>query len=193
MRVQIVMAGIGGQGILFLSKIFSHLGLKLGQNVLGSETHGMSQRGGSVTAFIKIGEFHSPLIRTGSADFLFSLECDETYRALKFIKKGGICFVNLSSLKEFDTEVLDYLHSKKIQVLAFDASQAALRQGSVLSTNIALLGYSVGTGLVPFKRDETEGVLKSLSRGKNISANLRVFEAGHEAGKGSDVWRRSPP
>ena len=183
MKLQIVMAGIGGQGILFLSKIFSHLGLKHGQNVLGSETHGMSQRGGSVTAFIKIGDFHSPLIRAGSADFLYSLELDEMYRALMFIKKGGVCFVNLPSLKKIDTEVLDYLKSKKIRVLAFDASQAASEQGSLLSTNISLLGYSIGTGLVPFKRDDIERVLNSLSSEKKSAANWRVFEAGYTEGQ----------
>ena len=184
MRVQIVMAGIGGQGILFLSKIFSHLGLNRGLNVLGSETHGMSQRGGSVTAFIKIGDFHSALIRAGSADFLYSLEFEEMYRALQYIRKGGVCFVNLSSLKRFAPEILDYLQRRKIQILAFDASQTALEQGSVLSTNIALLGYSVGTGLIPYKRDEIERILSSLSTEKNRAVNLCVFDAGYAAGQG---------
>ena len=94
-RVQIIIAGIGGQGILFFSKIFSNLGLKLGLNVMGSETYGMSQRGGSVMTHLKLGDFQSPLVRTGAADFLYSLQGDETYRALKFLKEGGVCFVNL--------------------------------------------------------------------------------------------------
>ncbi|MCK4556295.1 MAG: 2-oxoacid:acceptor oxidoreductase family protein, partial [Candidatus Aminicenantes bacterium] len=74
MKVQIVLAGIGGQGILFSSKIFSELGMKLGFDIMGSETHGMSQRGGSVIAHLKLGKFQSPVIRTGTADVLYSFE-----------------------------------------------------------------------------------------------------------------------
>ncbi len=144
----------------------------------------MSQRGGSVMTHLKLGDFQSPLVRTYASDFLYSLQGDETYRALKFLKEGGVCFVNLPSLEKFDTKVLDYLKKKKTRVLAFDASQEALKHGSILSTNIALLGYSVGTGLVPFKHDETKSVLESLSGEKNIAANRNVYEAGYKAGKG---------
>ena len=182
-RVQIIMVGIGGQGILFFSKIFSNLGLKLGLNVMGSETYGMSQRGGSVMTHLKLGDFQSPLVRTGAADFLYSLQGDETYRALKFLKEGGICFVNLPSLEKFDTKVLDYLKKKKTRVLAFDASQEALKHGSILSANIALLGYSVGTGLVPFGNAEIINVLESLTGGRNIDTNLSVFQSGYSHGK----------
>ena len=52
MKTQIILAGVGGQGVLFSSRIFSELGLKLGLEVTGAETHGMSQRGGSVVAHI---------------------------------------------------------------------------------------------------------------------------------------------
>ncbi len=183
MRVQIILVGIGGQGILFFSKIFSNLGLKLGLNVMGSETYGMSQRGGSVMTHLKLGDFQSPLVRTGAADFLYSLQGDETYRALKFLREGGVCFVNLPSLEKFETKVLDYLKKKKTRVLAFDASQEALKHGSILSANIALLGYSVGTGLVPFDHNKIKSVLESLSRGRNIETNLRVFQAGYSKGK----------
>jgi len=182
-RVQIIIAGIGGQGILFFSKIFSNLGLKLGLNVMGSETYGMSQRGGSVMTHLKLGDFQGPLVRTGAADFLYSLQGDETYRALKFLREGGVCFVNLPSLEKFETKVLDYLRKKKIKVLAFDASQEALKHGSILSTNIALLGYSVGTGFIPFDYIEIKNVLEALSRGRNIKTNLSVFQAGYSQGK----------
>ena len=183
-RVQIIVAGTGGQGILFFSKIFSNLGIKLGLNVLGSETHGMSQRGGSVMTHLKLGDFSSPLIRTGSADFLYSLHGEETYRALKFLRDGGICFVNLPSIAKFDTKILDYLKKKKTRVLAFDASQEALSHGSILSANIALLGYSVGTGLIPFGHAEIRDVLKALTQGKNMDMNLSVFQSGYLKGKG---------
>lgn len=183
MKVQIILAGIGGQGILFSSKIFSELGLKLGLNVMGSETHGMSQRGGSVIAHLKLGQFQSPLIRRGTADILYSFEENETYRTLKFLRKGGICFANLERADRFDRKVLAHLKKKKITIHAYDATAAALKIGSILAANIVLIGYSVGTGLVPFKYKDLKKVLELVSKKKNLAMNLKAFELGFTEGK----------
>jgi len=183
MKVQIILAGVGGQGILFSSKIFSELGLKLGLDIMGSETHGMSQRGGSVIAHLKLGHFQGPMIRAGTADILYSFEENETYRSLKFLRRGGMCFVNLASVDQFDTKVLNYLKKKEIKFRAFDASGAALKIGSILAANIVLIGYSVGTGLVPFKYEDLRYVLELASRKKNLEINLNAFEVGFKEGK----------
>lgn len=182
MRVQMILAGIGGQGVLFSSKIFSEWALKLGLSVVGSETHGMSQRGGSVTAHLKLGLFQSPLIRTGAADILYSFEENETYRNLRFLKRGGLCFANLSSLDRFDQKVLNYLKEKGIIFRIFDASGAALKMGSIKSANIVLVGYSVGTGLVPFKYEDLRDTLELVSRRKDIKMNVKAFEKGFQEG-----------
>jgi len=181
-KTQIILAGIGGQGILFASRIFSELGLKLGLNVLGSETHGMSQRGGSVLAHLKLGDFHSPLIRTGAADILYSFAEEETYQSLKFLKNGGVCFVNLKDSKRFDPAILSYLKGKDIVFRAFDAGEAASQIGFVRSANIVLIGYSVGSGLVPYKCDDIKSVLESVSQPENLEMNLKAFEIGLRQG-----------
>ncbi len=183
LRVQMILAGIGGQGILFFSKIFSELGLKLGLNVTGSETHGMSQRGGSVIAHLKLGDFQSPMVRTAAADILYSLEENETYRTLKFLKRGSLCFANLASLDQFDKKILQYLKKKGIAFKAYDASGKALELGSIRSTNIVLLGYSIGTGLVPFKYKDIRDVLELVSRKKDLKMNLKALEAGFQEGQ----------
>ena len=180
MKTQIVFAGVGGQGILFASRVFSELGLKLGLNVMGSETHGMSQRGGSVLAHLKLGDFYGPIIRGGTANILYSLEKTETYRALKFLRRGGRCFTNLEDVQRFDQKIMDHLQSKEILFRAFDATGEALKIGSVRSTNILLIGYSVGTGLVPFKRNDIISVLKKVSRRENLELNLKAFEVGFQ-------------
>ena len=154
MKVQIILAGVGGQGILFSSRLFSELGLRLGLEIMGSETHGMSQRGGSVIAHLKLGDFQSPMIRRGTADILYSFEENETYRTLKFLRSGGACFVNLADADRFDGKVLNYLERKDITFRAFDASGIASKIGSIRSANIALIGYSVGTRLVPFRYED---------------------------------------
>lgn len=181
-KIQIILAGIGGQGVLFASRIFSELGLKLRLNVLGSETHGMSQRGGSVIAHLKLGDFHSPLIRTGAADILYSFAEEETYRTLKFLKSGGVCFVNLENAKHFDPTILTHLKGREIVFRAFDAGEAASRIGFARSANILLIGYSVGSGLVPFKYDDIKSVLESVSREKDCAMNLEAFEMGVRQG-----------
>ncbi len=183
MKAQIILAGVGGQGILFASRIFSELGLKLGLNVMGSETHGMSQRGGSVVAHLKLGNFYGPLIRQGTADILYSFEEKETYKTLRFLKGGGICFANLENLGRFDQKVLNHLKSKKIIFKAFDANKEALKIGFVTSANILLIGYSVGTGLVPFKRNDIISVLETVSRRENLRMNLKAFEIGVREGR----------
>ena len=183
MKMQIILAGIGGQGILFSSKIFSELGLKLGLDVLGSETHGMSQRGGSVIAHLKLGRFQSPLIRVGAADILYSFEENETYRTLKFLRRGGICFANLVDVDLFENKVLKYLKEKEITFKAYDASSVASKIGSIRSANIVLIGYSLGTGLVPFEYEDLRYVLELVSRKKNLKINLKAFELGVQAGK----------
>jgi indolepyruvate ferredoxin oxidoreductase beta subunit len=182
-KTQIVLAGIGGQGILFASRIFSELGLKLGMNVLGSETHGMSQRGGSVLAHLKLGDFHSPLIRTGAADILYSFAEEETYRSLKFLKNGSVCFVNLKDPQRFDPAIRTYLEKKEIDFRAFDASGMASQIGFVRSANIMLIGYSVGSSLVPFEYDDLKSVLETVSRKTNLKVNLEAFDLGFQQGK----------
>ena len=182
MKVQLILAGIGGQGILFTSKIFSELGLKLGLNVTGSETHGMSQRGGSVTAHLKLGDFRSPMIREGTADILYSFEENETYRTLKFLKKEGVCFANLENEYSLDKKVLDHLIKKGITFKAFDASSEASKLGSIVTANIVLIGYSVGTGLVPFLYEDLKAIISSVSKKINRKLNLEAFERGFREG-----------
>jgi indolepyruvate ferredoxin oxidoreductase beta subunit len=181
-RMQIILAGIGGQGILFSSKIFSELGQKLGLDIMGSETHGMSQRGGSVIAHLKLGKFLSPLIRTGAADLLYSFDEYETYRTLRFLRRGGICFANLLSEDRIDRRILNHLQKKEIIFRAWDASGLASRLGSIRAANIVLIGYSAGTGLVPFGYDDLRDVLKIVSRGKDLKRNLKAFDAGFQEG-----------
>jgi len=181
MNMQIVLAGVGGQGILFAARIFSQLGLKLGLGVMGSETHGMSQRGGSVVAHLKLGAYQSPMIRVGTADIVYSFEKNETYQNLKFLRRGGLCFVDIESTDRFDDKILHHLKDKNITFRAYDASGVSLKMGSLRSANIALIGYSSGTGLLPFASDDLKGILESVSQKTNIERNLKAFETGFNA------------
>jgi indolepyruvate ferredoxin oxidoreductase beta subunit len=182
MRIQIILAGIGGQGILFASKIFSELGLKLGLSVFGSETHGMSQRGGSVISHLKLGDFHSPVIRSGTADILYSFDEEETYRTLRFMKKGAVCFVNLKEPGRFDSRILNHLRDNAVTFRSFDASGEASKIGWGRAANIILIGYSIGSKLVPFKHQDVKSILELVSRKRDLAMNLQAFELGFKHG-----------
>jgi len=183
MKTQIILAGVGGQGVLFASRVFSELALKLGLEATGAETHGMSQRGGSVVAHIKLGGFKSPLVRGGTADILYSLEEKETYKNLHFLKSGGACFANMPDGDRFDKKILDHLKTKNIVFYPFDANGIAMELGSVRASNICLLGYSIGTGFTPFRYADLKDVLRSLSRKADVALNLKIFDTGVELGK----------
>lgn len=91
--------------------------------------------------------------------------------------------MNLEDPGRFDQKILDYLKEKEITFRSFDASGAAAEIGSVMFANILLIGYSVGTGLVPFNTEDLRYVLKSVSKKKNLKMNLKAFEIGIRKGK----------
>jgi len=91
----ILMAGVGGQGIILASEIVSEAVMLAGFDVKKSEVHGMAQRGGSVTSHVRFGEkVYSPIIRDGEVDILFSLELLETLRFLPVLKDDPVILVN---------------------------------------------------------------------------------------------------
>src|SRR5512135_947997 len=107
MERKFVIAGIGGQGVIYAAKVLSHSALARGERVIVSENHGMSQRGGSVQAHVKIGGSDSPLIRRATADALISFDRVEALRNLAFARPGGQVIVN--SGQPLDSAVMDCL------------------------------------------------------------------------------------
>src|SRR5512136_2748137 len=94
MECRLVVAGVGGQGVIYAAKILSQAALARGERVIVSENHGMSQRGGSVLAHVKIGGSELPLIRRATADALIAFDRTEAVRNLTFARSGGSVFVN---------------------------------------------------------------------------------------------------
>ncbi|MDP2658824.1 MAG: 2-oxoacid:acceptor oxidoreductase family protein, partial [Candidatus Deferrimicrobium sp.] len=94
MRRQVVLSGVGGQGILFLSRLLAEAAIAGGFPVLTSETHGMAQRGGVVVSHLKVGGFDSPLVRMGRADLLLVLKEENVALHRVFLADGGALVVN---------------------------------------------------------------------------------------------------
>ncbi|MEM1646619.1 MAG: indolepyruvate oxidoreductase subunit beta [Ignisphaera sp.] len=94
MKLEILISGVGGQGIITLGTVIGELCIKRGVNVVTAETHGMAQRMGSVEMFVRIGDVRAPLIPIGSADYIVALEMIESLRALKYLRKCGWLLVS---------------------------------------------------------------------------------------------------
>ncbi len=183
MNLQMILSGVGGQGILFSTRIFTTLALEQGYNVIGSETHGMAQRGGSVISHLKIGDYSSPLVRQGTADILLSFDRDEAYRTLGFLKRGGLCFVNSPKEDFWDPGIKGYLEKNEIRAYSFPADKVALALGAPRSANLALIGYALSVPDVPFTYEDIKETIVRVSPPRFRDVNLHAFDTGYRGEK----------
>ena len=102
---KLIIAGLGGQGVVFLSRLIGQTALLAGDDFITYESHGMAMRGGSVSSQVKIGDYNSPLIGTESADILLVLAPGEYERNQHFLRSGGLALVN-SQAEKVSTQCL---------------------------------------------------------------------------------------
>jgi indolepyruvate ferredoxin oxidoreductase beta subunit len=191
MNVQMIISGVGGQGVLLLTRIFAEFSLKEGFPIIGSEDHGMSQRGGSVMTHLKIGNFNSPLVKKGSADILLSLEKNEAYKTLHYLKPsmndqdGGLCFINAPDPNYMEKHIRDYLKEKGIEVYVSGADKIATEMGSVQSANIALIGFATAHPRFPFPHDKLRTAIEQVTPQRFREVSLKIFEKAFLEGRKS--------
>jgi len=191
MNIQMIISGVGGQGVLLVTRIFAEIALKMGYPLIGAEDHGMSQRGGSVMTHLKIGNFDSPLVKKGSADILLSLEKSEAYKTLHYLKPsihgpdGGLCFINAPDPDYMDKQIRTHLNEKGIEVYVFGADQVAREMGSVQSANVALIGFASAHLRFPFSHDQLRAAIEKVTPAKFREVSLRIFDRGLLEGRKS--------
>jgi indolepyruvate ferredoxin oxidoreductase beta subunit len=176
MEIKLVIAGIGGQGVVYATKVLSQVGLARGDGVMASENHGMSQRGGSVMSHLKIGGSDAPLIRRGAADVLVGLDRAETIRNLTFVRAGGIVFVN--SANGLDESLRERLDELGIRVNAIDAERLALELGSPAIVNLIVLGFAAAHTAFGIRVDELEDAVRAVGPAAAVEHNLQALAAG---------------
>ena len=133
-KQQIIISGIGGQGVLFVTHLLAEAAMMKGYPVLTSETHGMAQRGGTVVSHLKIGDFSSPLIRPFSADGLLAFRPESLAQHAGFVKPGGWAIVNSAHPVQAAGEFL---------IASFDADTIAGSIGNLKSVNLIMLGAAL--------------------------------------------------
>jgi indolepyruvate ferredoxin oxidoreductase beta subunit len=181
----IILTGLGGQGILFMTRILAQTALDNGYNVIGAETHGMAQRGGSVVSHLRLGEVQGSLVQTGTAHILLALDEHEGYRNLPFLSRKGRLFVN-TNVNYFPLEdVRAFLDVREIVYRAIPAGVLALELGAPRSSNLALLGFFSAFSEKPFTFREILQTIEKISPDRFKEINRKVFEAGHQRAKES--------
>ncbi len=169
MKQQIIVSGMGGQGVLFVTKIIADASVAMGHETFTSETHGMAQRGGSVISFVKTGNFKSPLVRRGQGDLGLFLHAGNLEVHGNLLKKEADFFVN-------SPRPLSGGYSANIS--SIDASAIARKLGSPVYTNLVVLGLAAGSGKLFCSVEELTKSIEKLSGPRFFKANLAAFHKG---------------
>ena len=190
MKKDIIIVGVGGQGILLASRVLGRLAMDVGLDIKVSEVHGMSQRGGDVITHVRVGEkVLSPLVTEGEADAILSFELMEAARALPFLREGGRIVVNSQKIEPVTVKIgaaeypegIDALLRSRGRVLEFDARAVAAECDAPKSVNIALLGaFAAGES---FTQEAWLAAVEACVPPKTIEANRRAFLAGWQRGE----------
>ncbi|MCD7775231.1 MAG: indolepyruvate oxidoreductase subunit beta [Clostridiales bacterium] len=185
--LNILLAGVGGQGTVLASKIIAACAIKKGENAHTAETIGMAQRGGCVVSHVRIGEnTYSPLIPKGQADVIIGFEPGEAVRALPYLKSSGTVIVStmavtpatdsLSDGTYNGNDMIDFLKKKNIKYIAVDGEEIVNRLGSSKSLNIALLG--AGAKEMGISLEDIEDVIRTSLKPQFLEGNLAALKAG---------------
>jgi indolepyruvate ferredoxin oxidoreductase, beta subunit len=177
MKLGIVCTGVGGRGVLLASTIILETAVKAGYHAMASDEYGMSQRGGSVVSLLKIGDFKSPLIGSEDADILLAFEESEFYRALPFLRKGGLAVVNTGKATLAEP-VAELLKSRGITYIPIDADSLAKDKGMIQASNMAVLGAFSGLGIEPYSPEDMEKTIGDKVPVKVKDKNLEIFRLG---------------
>lgn len=185
MKTDIILAGVGGQGILSIAATIGMSALANNLHLKQAEVHGMSQRGGAVQSHFRLSSdpIASDLIPRGGCDIILSVEPMESLRYIDFLKKDGWIitnstpFVNIPNYPDVD-EVIAKIKERK-NVIILDADKIAKEIGSPRSSNIVALGAATPFIDIPFESFEEAIKLIFKKKGdKIINANIEALRAG---------------
>ena len=185
MKSDIILAGVGGQGILSIATILGSAALEADLYLKQAEVHGMSQRGGDVMSCLRLSSkpIASDLIPKGKPDIIISLEPMEALRYLPFLAPQGwivtstVPFVNIPNYPEYEALMADL--QARDNVVAFDMDAVAKESATLRSSNMVLLGAAADRIDLPVEKIE-EGIRRVFARKgeKLVEQNVAAFRAG---------------
>lgn len=196
--INFLLAGVGGQGTILASDVLVNVGLAAGYQTKQAEVHGMSQRGGSVTSFVRWGKVvYSPLVGAGEVDVFLAFEKAEALRNLNQLRSGALALVNLASIEPVtvtsggqpypsDETLHQKISEVTSQAIYVDGEAIALALGNVRAANVVLLGALsalmqrqglTGAELPP---ETWLNVIVQRVPAKYVELNRQAFNAGRE-------------
>ena len=187
MKIDIILAGVGGQGILSIAATIGYAAVEAGLHLKQAEVHGMSQRGGDVQSHMRLSdqEIASDLIPKGQADLIISVEPMESLRYLPYLKKDGWLITNT---KPF-INISNYPDEEKLMAeikalpnhIALDADSVASELGSVKAANMVVLGAAIPFINIVFEK--LENAIRTLFGRKGeelVTLNLNALNTGRK-------------
>ena len=191
MKTDIILCGVGGQGILSIATIIGEAAISEGLYIKQAEVHGMSQRGGDVQSNLRISSepIHSDLIPLGSADVIISMEPMEALRYLPYLNKekgwiitSSVPFVNIPNYPDMDAVKAEYARME--HTVAIDIEQLAKDNGVPRSANVILLGAALKA--IGLEYDKIENARRRVFGRKGesvVEANIKALAIGAKCGE----------
>jgi indolepyruvate ferredoxin oxidoreductase beta subunit len=192
----ILLAGVGGQGLMLLSAVMGEACTRKGLGVVVGAQHGLSQRSGSISAHVRIGGAHSPLIPYGSADLIIAMEAIEALRYVEYLKDGGYVVMNsrimhpvteTGMLVQRRRENLPYVTLEQLignlgrvtsNIIVVEANRLAEESGNPRTENMVLLGAASGLEGFPLEEEALKEAIRRNVPERTIEANLKAFDLG---------------
>ncbi len=187
----IVITGVGGQGVLTAANILGWTALKKGLKVRVGEVHGLSQRFGTVISYVRIGEnVYGAMVSEGKADIILSFEPVEALRYIYYIKKNGIVISNSQPIPPVQVSIglANYPSIEKIReiiekefearLVLLNAEKLALEAGDIITLNTVLLGALSQAPGFPLEADDIKETIEKTISKKFLETNIKAFELG---------------
>lgn len=189
MTKNILIVGVGGQGILLTGRIMGNHAMDKGLDVKMSEVHGMAQRGGSVVMQVKYGEkIYSPLVELGEADVIFAFEKLEALRYLPYLKEDGVMIVNTQEIapmpvvmgrETYPEQIEEKLKRACKDICFIDALSIAEKIGNVRVVNMIMIGAYAA--YMEDHLSEWEQIVENTVPPRTIDMNKEALRQGYKA------------
>ena len=198
-QYNILLAGVGGQGLMLLSQVMGDACTRSGIKVVVGAQHGLAQRSGSISAHVRIGDAYSPLIPYGTADLIIAMDAMEALRYVEYLKQGGTVVMNsrmmhppleTSPIVKNRQEKRMYVTLEQVKaqlgkvagrVIDIDAEKVAVEAGNPRTENVVLLGAASALSGFPIQTEPLKDSVKRIVPERAVDANLKAFNLGQQA------------
>lgn len=198
MSLNVFIGGVGGQGLVLLTRVIGDACARSGIKIITGEMYGLSQRSGAVSVHMRIGDdVFSPLIPVGEADIMIALEAIESLRYIEYLKKDGIVLINkrimhppIETSKIVDSknkieyfaldQVLSRLNEWTSNIAIVDALKLAKESGNVRTENTVFLGCLSALKIFPIEETQLKQSITDAVPKKTVEMNLKAFDLGRQ-------------